>query len=256
MILFIFEGTRREPDIFRTLEYLYFPKGQTIVCSFGNNIYELYRQLGELDDAGDVVSLLIERERDNPESPFAPGTTAADFSEVYLFFDYDFQNQNLSMEEMNARIGEMLEVFSDETDNGKLYINYPMIEAIRYTKLLPDHQFASYTVSREDCMGDGFKTMAQDFSDYGSLDFIVLDTRKAPSKERYMQVKDNWELLKIQHVGKANYLCNGQDVLPLDKETISQKKLFGAQLSNFVISGNEVSIICAIPLFQYDYFKH
>ena len=25
MILFVFEGKRREPDIFRTLEYLFFP---------------------------------------------------------------------------------------------------------------------------------------------------------------------------------------------------------------------------------------
>ena len=38
MILFVFEGKKREPEIFKTLEYLYFPKGQTIVCSFGNNI--------------------------------------------------------------------------------------------------------------------------------------------------------------------------------------------------------------------------
>lgn len=35
MILFVFEGKRREPDIFRTLEYLFFPKGQTLACSFG-----------------------------------------------------------------------------------------------------------------------------------------------------------------------------------------------------------------------------
>ena len=138
MILFVFEGTRREPDIFRTLEYLFFPKGQTIVCSFGNNIYELYRQLKALDGGGDIVSILREKYKDNPESPFSPEIKSSDFSEIYLFFDYDFQNSNLSLEQMNQQISEMLDLFNDETDNGLLYINYPMLEAIRYTKTLPD----------------------------------------------------------------------------------------------------------------------
>ena len=157
---------------------------------------------------------------------------------------------------MNAQIEELLETFDDETDNGKLYINYPMIEAIRYTKRLPDLAFSSYVVSREDCYGDGFKAMSQEFSDYGSLDFIVLDFRKELTKERYMQVKDNWEMLKMQHASKANYLCNHSEGVPVDKDSISQKRLFQAQLSQYILPSDEVSIICAIPLFQFDYFKH
>lgn len=256
MILFIFEGQKREPDIFKTLDYLYFPKGQTIICSFGNNIYELYRQLCNMDEAGDVVSLLIEKERDNPESPFPSGIISSDFSEVYLFFDYDFQNRNLPLEQMNSQLSEMLDLFDDETDNGKLYINYPMIEAIRYTKRLPDKKFVSYLVSRNACHGDGFKALAQEFSEYGSLDFIVLDFRRKQTKERYMQVKENWEMLKIQHVAKANYLCNHQEGMPIDKDSVSQKRIFQAQLAQFVLPHNEVSIISAIPIFQYDYFRH
>ena len=62
----------------------------------------------------------------------------SDFSEVYLFFDYDFQNKNLELSEINSQLTEMLDFFSDETDNGKLYINYPMIESIRCTRKLPD----------------------------------------------------------------------------------------------------------------------
>lgn len=43
MILFVFEGERREPIIFTTINFLYFQhKEQSIVCSFGNNIYKLY----------------------------------------------------------------------------------------------------------------------------------------------------------------------------------------------------------------------
>lgn len=66
MILFVFEGKSREPKLFETLEFLYFQDKQNIVCSFGNNIYELYRQLKDMDGFGDVVSLLRERNEDNP----------------------------------------------------------------------------------------------------------------------------------------------------------------------------------------------
>ena len=255
MILFVFEGKRREPDIFRTLEYLFFPKGQTIVCSFGNNIYELYRQLKALDGGGDIVSILREKYKDDPESPFKSETKSSDFSEVFLFFDYDFQNRNLTIEQMNRQVSEMLGVFDDETGNGKLYINYPMIEAIRYTKVLPDSQYHEYTVSRTTCHDEGFKDLAQRFSAYGSLDFIVLDFRKEPKRWKCDNVKQNWTLLEKQNVMKANYICNNTLSMPINKEAISQKRVFEAQLSKYINPKDEVSILSAFPLFNYDYFK-
>ena len=255
MILFVFEGKRREPDIFRTLEYLFFPKGQTLVCSFGNNIYELYRQLKALDDGGDIVSILREKYRDNPESPFGPDTKSSDFSEIFLFFDYDFQNSNLSLEQMNQQITEMLDLFNDETDNGMLYINYPMLEAIRYTKTLPDIHYTEYTISRTDCHEKGFKDLAQQFTDYHSFDFIVLDFRRTPAEKKVSTVKQNWTLLETQNVIKANNLCNSELTIPADKGAISQLKIFESQLSQFIIPKDEVSILSAFPLFNFNYFK-
>lgn len=256
MILFVFEGKRREPDIYRTLEFLFFPKGQTIVCSFGNNIYELYRQLKALDGGGDIVSILREKYRDSPESPFGPDSKSSDFSEIFLFFDYDFQNRNLTMEQMNRQLSEMLEHFDDETENGKLYVNYPMIEAIRYTKELPDDHFFEYTVSRTSCRDQGFKDLVQQFSAYGSLDFIVLNLRRVPDRKKIDIVKENWSYLESQNVVKANYICNNALSMPLTKESISQDKIFDAQISKYIEPHSEVSILSAFPLFNYDYFKH
>lgn len=255
MILFVFEGRRREPDIFKTLEFLFFPKGQTIVCSFGNNIYELYRQLQELDGAGDLVSLLREQNKNNPNSPFTSGMKTSDYSEIYLFFDYDFQNRNLTLEEMNKQISEMLKLFCDETDSGKLYINYPMLEAIRYTKELPDSHFDEYAVSRTDCQEKGFKALAQQFSAYGSLDFIVLNFREKPTQNEVEKVKKNWTMLEKQNVVKANSLCNNQRTIPREKEAISQSRIFNAQLLKHILPKAEVSVLSAFPLFNFEYFK-
>ena len=137
MILFIFEGNKREPQLFDSIQRLFFPKdNDTIVCSFGNNIYELYRQLEELGGDGDVVSLLREKYYGKDGNPFEHITASSDFSEIYLFFDYDFHNENYPLSELNRQLEEMLRLFDNETENGKLYINYPMVESIRYTKQL------------------------------------------------------------------------------------------------------------------------
>lgn len=69
MILFVFEGEKREPELFRAIEKLFFKDSQHIVCSFGNNIYELYQRLKNLDDSGDIVSVLREKYDGRTDSP-------------------------------------------------------------------------------------------------------------------------------------------------------------------------------------------
>lgn len=69
MILFVFEGDEREPRLYRTLERLYFPKrNENIICSFGNNIYDLYNELQEYDGNGDIVALMRERLADRGDA--------------------------------------------------------------------------------------------------------------------------------------------------------------------------------------------
>ena len=254
MILFVFEGKKREPALFKTIEKLFFKDSQHIVCSFGNNIYELYQRLLDLDNSGDIVSVLREIYAGRPDSPFSENMKSSDFSEIYLIFDYDFQNRNISLEKMNAQLEEMLNIFSDETDNGKLYINYPMVEAIRYTERLPDTRFHTYAVSRRDCSEESFKNIADSFSDYKSLDFLTLSTKRTPTEKEVNSRKENWHMVKNQNVAKANYLCSGNLSMPESKEDISQRKIFAAQLQKFILPDDSVSILSAFPLFLFEYF--
>ena len=44
MILFVFEGVKREPDLFRTIQRLYFSnREEQIVCSYNNNTISFTR---------------------------------------------------------------------------------------------------------------------------------------------------------------------------------------------------------------------
>ena len=257
MILFVFEGEYREPELFATIQKMFFPRdNERITYSFGNNIYELYNELSKLDDAGDLVSLLQERCSGQADNPFE-GLNSSDFSEIYLFFDYDFQNKNLELAEINRQLKEMLSKFNDETEYGKLYINYPMIESIRYTKELPDANYYEYVISRADC--SCFKKLAADFSAYSSLDFILIDSRKDVSElseKKLKSLRDNWEHLKKQNVNKANYICHGKNEAPNKKEEVSQELIFESQLQKHVNKEqSEVAILNAFPLFLYEYFK-
>ncbi len=264
MILFVFEGTEREPTLFRTLEYLFFPKGnRNIICSFGNNIYNLYKRINGKDGfSEDLVSVLRQDARNKHDNPLKEFSKTSDFSEVFLFFDYDCHNQNktntLSFADLNRQLKELLSFFDDETDNGKLYINYPMIESIRYTKQLPDSDYFSYTMPvAESC---DFKTKANEFSFYKNFDFIEFRSGqkskelKIPVKERIAEIRNNWNLLKVQNVQKANLICTGNKDMPVSKDAVAQQEIFVSQLKKYVNANNTVAVLNAFPLFLYEYF--
>ena len=61
---------------------------------------------------------------------------ASEISYVYLFFDYDLHSklneEYKNIEKIYERINEISEInsfFENETENGKLYLSFPMIEA-------------------------------------------------------------------------------------------------------------------------------
>ena len=131
MILFIFEGASYEPHLYEGIKSLFFPKSdKQVLCSFCSSIYTFYKRLrDEFDGFADVVDVLkIELSKTDPQSELFK-YKSADFESIYLFFDYDFYSGNLDVK--NAQIKELLEYFNEETDYGRLFISYPMIESLQ-----------------------------------------------------------------------------------------------------------------------------
>ena len=144
-----------------------------------------------------------------------------------------------------------LDFFDDETENGKLYINYPMVESLKYTKQIPDNEFYNYIATREDCANHKFKSMAETFAYSKAKAYRFIDLNKTEEAE----VAANWELLKGQNVKKANYIVNDIMDFPISKDAISQEHIFNAQKTKFVRPSESVSILNSFPIFLYDYFK-
>ena len=258
MILVVFEGKEREVDIFNALKQLFFSDEEVIVeFTYNTRFHTLYKNLIENDMSLFRVLQEASRKRENDT---LGAYREDDFSEVYLFFDYDFHFRFIPLEQWNENLREMLDYFDDETKNGKMYVNYPMVESIRYTKLLPDKDYYTYTVKRDECpkkKGDptsGFKYMAAQFSAYPGLDFIQINENKTIEDRK--AVLQNWKYLKRQNVAKANYLCTGRNTFPKKKRLFAQLEILDAQCRKYVQSDPCcVSILNSFPIFLYEYFK-
>ena len=260
MILFVFEGANREPTLFKTLEYLYFSQNKQIrICSYKNNIYDLYKRMTETDEPEDIITILKKKLIADKDNPLKEIRRRSDFSQIYLFFDYDSHN-NSEQIVSDSQIQEMLSFFNDESsDFGKLFINYPMVESIYYAKhALPDADYYAYTSPIN--LGKKFKEKANADSFYGNLDFITFrmnrktfDLKIPTDVSRIEAVKRNWEFLQEMNIKKANYICNDEIFFPATEAIITQDSIFKKQLEKYILPNNEVAILNSFPLFLYEY---
>ena len=265
MILFVFEGCKDEPKIYATIKALYFEKeSEDIKYIFNSNIYGLYdiimkeySDFNGIDDVADVVSIL---RKIHPDSDLKNIERSSEIDQIFYFFDYDFQqvfhekerhpsdSLKKCMEINNDKVRKMLNFFHNETEMGKLYINYPMVESLKFTKHLPDSQYNSYQVTLNECHGK-FKGMAEQFTDYHSYHGLLIED--TIDKEI---ISKNWQKLKEQNIKKANFLCTGEDSSPENKEAISQNRIYQSQLNKYNTDAH-IGILNSFPLFLYDYFK-
>lgn len=240
MILFIFEGASYEPHLYDAIKTLFFPrKSDQVICSFCSSIYTFYKRLkDDFNGFADVIDVLkTELSITDPDNEIFK-YKSVDFESTYLFFDYDFFMGDLS--DKNAKVKELLEYFNEETENGRLFISYPMIESIQHTKELPDNNFHKYTVKREESIGKKYKKEARQFCHYKGYHFL--------------RDINNWNYLVKQNVFKANDLTHDVLSWPISKDDVEQNSIFDSQIQKHVTPNEEVAILNAFPMFLYHYF--
>ena len=245
MILFVFEGGKAEPMLFESIGKLLLSGEDFRIVKCRHDLPTLYRHLKD-NDYDLFRSLPFEE--NGIEIPDGKRLDTL-FSQIFLFFDYDFQNK-MGLEKVNDILDNMLEFFDDETDNGKLYINYPMVESLKYTKELPDPNYWQYVVTRDDCCNNLFKANAEQFAYTGAKAFKFIDLNKIEKEE----IIANWMNLKTQNVAKANYIVSDNNMMPSNLDDINQQSIFDAQKVKYVAVNQSVAILNSFPLFIYEYF--
>ena len=144
-VLFVVEGGRGEPRFLDNLMRAFRTDTDYKVFTYKTNIHKMIEGMmdgEEIDHDLDFLTYLRSVNNNAGDASVLDNR----FSDIYLFFDMDPQDSKYNPE----RISKAAEYFNDSTYNGKLYLNYPMLESYRHISSLDDLSYLDTVVRIED----------------------------------------------------------------------------------------------------------
>lgn len=234
---FIVEGEAREPLIIDNISKVFFNHGnlKIITLPAGQNIYMLWKKLKEDDFDTDIIEVLREEHKEIERQ--LEGLSRDDFSEIYLFFDFDGHQNNLGENDESNVLEKMLKSFDNETENGKLYISYPMVEALRDFEAGTCGKIDNCFIEIEEM--DNYKSLSAEHSfcpQFKTYDFVVW--------KDIIEVFGMKVSCLIKEVNTINYEKYVETVSPLEIYKLEEKEF----------QKNRIFVLSAFPEFLLDYF--
>lgn len=240
-VLFVLEGEQPEGNIVARLQRA-FPEEladlseDLVEYVYSSHIYGLYNKLKEDDGFLDVIEVLKEL---YPDDEALQNTKREDISQVFLFFDLDIHKQPI--EKSCNQLNELVQFFDNETENGKLFLSYPMAEAINICDIengLMSDDRKLFCIDK--CVNDGFKHFADDLN------------RDSKTICR-ANCRENWLIISKANYEKAKWLMH-----------LTSEELFSAfdQMQQVAIlqhqqklikQDNVVATLSAFPFFFLEY---
>lgn len=226
-ILFIFEGPKTEKSITDNLIKFFVNENTVVTCAYCTTIYKMYADISE-DEFLDTFNLVkdIEANRETLKD-----YKRSDFAQIFMFFDYDGHATNACDKKLN----DLLDFFNEETEKGKLYISYPMVEALKHIE--------EYNTFKE------LKIASADFKNYKK---IVSDNCIEHLKHFHLYDIETWNTVVETHLKKMNDLVN--DTFTFPDAIIDQLTIFRKQLEKHINIYKTVAVLSAFPIFLHDYY--
>lgn len=150
-IFVLVEGNKTDHNLMNKLLEVYGLSDSHKVVSYHTNIYTLYQEMFQEGDPASVD--LLQNLKEHEPNPQLKELFDRRYSDILLIFDLDPQDPLFSVD----KITEMASYFVESSDMGKLYLNYPMVEAYYHMKSIPDPEYDSYTVSLEELTNHTYK---------------------------------------------------------------------------------------------------
>lgn len=227
-ILFITEGQNDEVKfinrLFKVCNYLQNYK----IYPYKTNLHNLANLLvinGEIDDSLDIKQVLKENEKDDDLRKML----SEEFSDIILIFDFE-PHQDFPRFEL---IRKLLLFFDNSTTNGKLYINYPMMQSYRHFDKLPNKDFKNLIITKKD--SHKYKSIVGDFSKFQNIEHHSYSL---------------FVSLAYHHLLKLNFILNNKFELP-NKNFVREWKqvdLFDTQYRN-LLNNDHIFVINTFILF-------
>lgn len=223
-ILLIVEGESDEVKFLRGLFENCFKKAEYKFYSYKTNIHtlaqELYNNYPDFDD-GDIdirlVLASLESSKDKKEMLMDK------YSDIYMVFDFEPQHDHKHFD----TVRRMVNYFNDSTNQGQLFINYPMMQSYKHFDCLPCPSFEFCEVTLE--QSKGYKQYVGEISNFTDL-----------TKYTYV----TYFSIAVHQLKKANKMLNGGYTLPSKSEYFDFKatQIFDYQV-NLLESSNNISVL-------------
>ncbi|KAF2079123.1 hypothetical protein [Flavobacterium sharifuzzamanii] len=227
-ILFVFEGAKTEKLITDNIKKNLFNDENVIIqCAFCTTIYNLYKKISQDEDL-DTFEILknIPHNAENLSS-----FNRNDFAEIYMFFDYDGHTTSAS----DKKLIKLLDFFNEETEFGKLFISYPMVEALKHCHDKIDFKELKVEAKKE----IKYKKKVNRECDKDFINMPLYDLKI-------------WLHLIDLHLKKMNYIVDDNFIFPT--KNFSQNDIFFKQLEKYINIDSTVAVLSAFPIFLFDYY--
>jgi len=199
------------------------------------NVFELCKELIEKNPLSEKENMRLNN------SLFYNDVDSKQISQTYLFFDYDGHNNHIGDGIIyNDVVNKMLELFDNETENGKLYVNYPMLESLRHFNNL------------QQCMQNNISCLTK-VSDGKKYKQIVNAEGMSKDWSNFDLACWEWSLVLFLYRISCLFDVVGCIDFYEYKQLVNPLSLFKKQMEKHGI--DTIMLISSLPAFIYDYFK-
>lgn len=228
-ILVLVEGAKTDVALMERLFSIYQIDFKYEIVSYCTNIYTLYKEMFEDNDPDDMdlLQLLKSREPDLVKKTLFDES----YSDILLIFDLDPHDFGFTPE----KIRHIAKYFVESSDVGKLYINYPMVEAFYHMTSIPDLNFNTYNATLNELSAGTYKAR-------------VSRENRNHDYRKFAATKEECNIVIRQNISKA-WLVVGD---PEDDMPPSQAEILNTQL-NSIQNENRVAVLSTCAFFIPEY---
>ena len=229
-ILMLVEGEKTDVQLMQHLLDIYGINEKHEIVSYNTNIYVLYNSMfaGGDPDSLDLLQVLKENEKDKQKKKIFEER----YSDILLIFDMDPQDSLYSPQ----KVQQMLSYFDESSENGKLYINYPMVEAFYHMKSIPDPDYNTYTASLQELKDKAYKAR-------------VHKENRNHDYRKFAQTRGECDVVIKQNIEKAWLIASNQAVVSSTPAFIDILK---SQVDKILKEGL-VYVLCTCAFYILDY---
>ncbi len=233
------EGEKTDAALMQKLLSMYDISSKYEIVSYGTNIYVLYQEMFCDGVDGfeniDLLQVLKSREKDASRKKLFDDK----YTDILLIFDLDPHDPQFDAKHIQL----MQDFFVESSDMGKLYLNYPMVEAFYHLSAIPDKDFLVRKAYAIELIEKVYKTRVQKES-------------KGNDYRKFAVNKEQCTTVILQNLAKALFIVtekvvNWETVLQTARSvelgTILDRQLYFFKNEEFVY------VLCTCIFYIIDY---